>query len=88
MPSVDRMYVKSDTFISSYFYDTLSFRLFDCELTGECCRHFMDSLMSQHCLLSELDLSVNDLDQEGALLLCQALSHPGCPMEKLGWGRK
>lgn len=63
------------------------FSFFDCELTGECCRHFMEALMSEHCSLSELDLSVNDLGQEGALLLCQALSRPGCPLEKLGWGQ-
>lgn len=43
--------------------------------------------MSEHCSLTELDLSVNDLGQEGALLLCQALSRPGCPMEKLGLKR-
>lgn len=40
--------------------------------------------MSKHCRLTELDLSVNELDQEGALLLCQALIRPGCPVEKLG----
>lgn len=43
--------------------------------------------MSKHCCLSELDLSVNDLGQEGALLLCQALSRPGCPLEKLGYSQ-
>lgn len=41
--------------------------------------------MSQHCSLSELDLSVNDLGQEGALLLCRALARPGCPIQTLGW---
>lgn len=65
-----------------FFY----FSFFDCGLTGECCRHFMEALMSEHCSLSELDLSVNDLGQEGALLLCQALSRPRCPLKKLGWG--
>ncbi|XP_042346938.1 NACHT, LRR and PYD domains-containing protein 12 [Plectropomus leopardus] len=64
---------------------TLTF--FDSELTGACCPHLMEALMSEHCSLSELDLSVNDLGQEGALLLCQALSRPGCPMEKLGLKR-
>lgn len=72
--------------ICDFFY--LSFlpssRLFDNELTGACCPHLMQALMSEHCSLSELDLSVNDLGQEGALLLCQALSRPGCPVEKLG----
>lgn len=40
--------------------------------------------MSEHCTLSELDLSVNELGQEGALLLCKALSRPGCQIKKLG----
>ncbi|XP_070695692.1 NACHT, LRR and PYD domains-containing protein 3 isoform X2 [Pempheris klunzingeri] len=60
---------------------------FDCQLTGGCCPHLMRALMSEHCSLSELELSVNDLGQEGALLLCQALSQPGCPLEKLGLKR-
>nr|XP_019951655.1 PREDICTED: NACHT, LRR and PYD domains-containing protein 12-like [Paralichthys olivaceus] len=64
-----------------------SLKLFDTELTGACCPHLMETLMSEHCSLSELDLSVNDLGHEGALLLCQALSHPGCPVEKLGLKR-
>lgn len=43
--------------------------------------------MSPHCSLTDLELSVNDLGQEGALLLCQALMRPGCPMENLGLKR-
>uniref|UniRef100_A0A674PBX8 Si:ch73-233m11.2 n=1 Tax=Takifugu rubripes TaxID=31033 RepID=A0A674PBX8_TAKRU len=57
---------------------------YDCSLTGESCPHFKEALMSKHCRLSELDLSVNELGQEGALLLCHALGRPGCPVEKLG----
>lgn len=60
-----------------------SLKLFDSQLTGACCSHLKEALMSEHCRLSELDLSVNELGQEGVLLLCQALSRPGCPMEKL-----
>lgn len=67
----------------SYSACSLS-RLYDSGLAGECCHHFKEALMSKHCRLSELDLSVNELDQEGALLLCQALIRPGCPIEKLG----
>lgn len=63
-------------------------RLYRCELRSETGRPLMEALMSEHCVLSELDLSVSDLGQEGALLLCQALKRPGCPMEKLGLGRK
>lgn len=57
--------------------------VFDNEVTGECCPHLMAALMSERCSLSELDLSVNDLGQEGALLLCKALSRSGCPLKKL-----
>ncbi|XP_070766995.1 NACHT, LRR and PYD domains-containing protein 12 [Enoplosus armatus] len=64
-----------------------SLNFFDCELTGACCPHLMEALMSEHCSLSELDLSVNDVGQEGALLLCQALSRPGCQIQKLGLKR-
>lgn len=64
------------------------FSLYRCELPGEICRPLMEALMSEHCLISDLELSVNDLGQEGALLLCQALKRPGCPMEKLGLGQK
>ncbi|XP_062247296.1 NACHT, LRR and PYD domains-containing protein 3 isoform X2 [Platichthys flesus] len=64
-----------------------SLNLIDTELTGVCCPHLRETLMSEHCSLLELDLSVNDLGQEGALLLCQALSRPGCPVEKLGLTR-
>ncbi|XP_029993980.1 NACHT, LRR and PYD domains-containing protein 3 isoform X2 [Sphaeramia orbicularis] len=58
-----------------------SLTLFDNELTGACCAHIMEALMSEHCPL--LDLSVNEIDHEGALLLCKALKRPGCPVEKL-----
>ncbi|TNN38469.1 NACHT, LRR and PYD domains-containing protein 12 [Liparis tanakae] len=61
--------------------------LFDCELTGACCAHFSEALMSSCCSLTELDLSVNDLRQEGALLLCRALRRPGCPIQKLSLQR-
>ncbi|GLD46249.1 NACHT, LRR and PYD domains-containing protein 3 isoform X1 [Lates japonicus] len=65
-----------------------SLELFDSELTGTCCRHLMEALMSEHSQsLTELELSVNDLGQEGALLLCQGLSRTGCPLEKLGLKR-
>ncbi|XP_044067779.1 NACHT, LRR and PYD domains-containing protein 3 isoform X2 [Siniperca chuatsi] len=64
-----------------------SLKFFDNELTGVCCPHLMEALMSEHSSLSELDLSANDLGQEGALLLCQALRRPGCLIEKLGLKR-
>lgn len=62
-----------------------SLMLFDNQLTGACCTHIMEALMSGHCPL--LDLSVNEIDHEGALLLCKALNRPGCPVEKLCMAR-
>uniref|UniRef100_A0A3Q4BXS9 NACHT domain-containing protein n=1 Tax=Mola mola TaxID=94237 RepID=A0A3Q4BXS9_MOLML len=44
---------------------------------------FLSGTQVENCLLAELDLSVNNLGQEGGLLLCQALSRPGCRMETL-----
>ncbi|XP_038127344.1 NACHT, LRR and PYD domains-containing protein 12-like [Cyprinodon tularosa] len=64
-----------------------SLGLFDTCLTGVCCSHLMKVLMSEHCSLSELDLSLNDLGQEGALLLCQGVNRPNCPIEILGLTR-
>lgn len=61
--------------------------LFDCWLTEACCPHLMDALMSDHCTLKELDLGVNDLGQEGALMLCRAFKRPGCQLEKLRLSR-
>lgn len=70
-------------FCQLLFWCIFYFSFYGCELTGECCHHFMEALMSENCLLAELDLSVNNLGQEGGLLLCQALSRPGCRMETL-----
>uniref|UniRef100_A0A667YAC2 Si:ch73-233m11.2 n=1 Tax=Myripristis murdjan TaxID=586833 RepID=A0A667YAC2_9TELE len=61
--------------------------LYDSQLTGGCCAGLSEALKSEHWSLLELDLSVNELGQEGVLLLCEALSRPGCPIEKLGLTR-
>uniref|UniRef100_A0A3B5LRA5 NACHT domain-containing protein n=1 Tax=Xiphophorus couchianus TaxID=32473 RepID=A0A3B5LRA5_9TELE len=57
--------------------------LFDNGLTGACCSSLKEVFMSEHCSLSELDLSLNNLGQEGALLLCHGLKSPSCPIEIL-----
>ncbi|XP_013871951.1 NACHT, LRR and PYD domains-containing protein 12 isoform X2 [Austrofundulus limnaeus] len=64
-----------------------SLTLYDCGLTGACCSHLKEALMSEHFSLLELDLSLNDLGQEGALMLCQGLSRPGCPIRSLSLTR-
>lgn len=68
------------------FADLFFCSLFDCQLSAACCPRLSEALMSDRCLLTELDLSLNNLGQEGALLLCHALRRPGCPIEKLRWG--
>ncbi|XP_061591906.1 NACHT, LRR and PYD domains-containing protein 14 [Cololabis saira] len=57
--------------------------LFDNELTGACCSSLKEAFMSEHFSLTELNLAVNELGQEGGLLLCQGLSRRGCPIERL-----
>lgn len=60
-----------------------SLSLNDCALTEACCPHLAEALMSKHCSLVEIDLSVNEFGHVGALVLCNALKRPGCPIEKL-----
>ncbi|CAG6021593.1 unnamed protein product [Menidia menidia] len=64
-----------------------SLRLFDCDLTAVCCPHLRDALMSDYCSLFELDLSLNELGQEGGLQVCQGLTRPDCALEKLNLTR-
>ncbi|KAM4570800.1 NACHT, LRR and PYD domains-containing protein 12 isoform 1-T1 [Fundulus diaphanus] len=64
-----------------------SLTLCDSVLTGACCSDLKEVVMSEHCSLSELELSLNELGQEGALLLCQGLKRPSCPIETLGLTR-
>lgn len=73
-----------DVFLSFCFFVFVSLSsLFDNDLTHSCCHDLMEALTSANSSLLELDLSLNDLGQEGALLLCQALTHPGCALKKL-----
>ncbi|XP_041859251.1 NACHT, LRR and PYD domains-containing protein 12 [Melanotaenia boesemani] len=64
-----------------------SIRLFECSLTAASCSSLKEVLMSDHCSLLELDLSCNELGQEGGLLLCQGLSRPGCLMQSVNLTR-
>ncbi len=54
-----------------------------CELTGSCCSSLAAALQSETCRLTELDLSINDLDQSGAMQIFEALKAPTCTLEKL-----
>ncbi|XP_067270516.1 NACHT, LRR and PYD domains-containing protein 3 isoform X2 [Pseudorasbora parva] len=58
-------------------------KVLDCELTGSCCPSLAAALQSENCCLTELDVSMNDLGQSGAMHICQALMAPACTLEKL-----
>ncbi|KAL2102000.1 hypothetical protein ACEWY4_003761 [Coilia grayii] len=57
-------------------------KLVDCGLTGSCCAALASAVRSGGSL-AELDVSCNDLGQEGALLLCERLKGPQCPLVSL-----
>ncbi|XP_016375897.1 ribonuclease inhibitor [Sinocyclocheilus rhinocerous] len=59
----------------------------DCELTGSCCSSLAAALQSENCHLTELDLSVNDLGQSGAMQICEVLMTPKCTLEILEMSR-
>uniref|UniRef100_A0AAQ4PLX8 Si:ch73-233m11.2 n=1 Tax=Gasterosteus aculeatus aculeatus TaxID=481459 RepID=A0AAQ4PLX8_GASAC len=82
-PIGDRGFVKLCKALQSPLCRLQELKLQKCELTAAS----MEALMSDRCLLTELDLSLNNLGQEGALLLCHALRRPGCPIEKLSLSR-
>lgn len=58
-------------------------KVFDCQLTGSCCSSLAAALQSENCCLTELDVSVNDLGQSGAMRICEALMAPECTLEIL-----
>ncbi|KAK3575117.1 hypothetical protein QTP86_020815 [Hemibagrus guttatus] len=57
-------------------------RLWDCNLTEECCRVLSSALSSE--FLKKLDLSHNKLKDSGVKLLSAGLKSPCCKLEKLG----
>ncbi|KAJ8371902.1 hypothetical protein AAFF_G00298940 [Aldrovandia affinis] len=57
--------------------------VFDCGLTGACCAGLADALRSGGGRLTELDLSVNELEDPGALKLCDVLKMADCALQKL-----
>lgn len=58
-------------------------RVFSCGLTDSCCSSLAAAIQSEQCCLTELDLSVNDLGQSGAMQICEALMTPNCTLEIL-----
>ncbi|XP_058519439.1 NACHT, LRR and PYD domains-containing protein 14 isoform X3 [Ochotona princeps] len=57
-------------------------RLECCDLTAVCCLNISKALISNQNLII-LNLSTNNLLDDGVKLLCEALSHPKCRLERL-----
>ncbi|KAM9278480.1 NACHT, LRR and PYD domains-containing protein 6 [Morus bassanus] len=60
--------------------------LWQCRLTGACCEDLC-TVLSASQSLRHLDLSENNLGDGGTQLLCEALGHPTCSLERL-WLKK
>ncbi|XP_073767312.1 uncharacterized protein si:ch211-194e1.9 isoform X2 [Danio rerio] len=54
-----------------------------CNLTVQSCEIVASALQSSNCVLRELDLSNNDLEDSGAKLLSDGLKSPNCHLEML-----
>ncbi len=61
----------------------LSFSLAGCNLTAQCCESLPSALQSSNCLLRELDLINNDLQDSGVKFISDGLKSPNCPLQIL-----
>uniref|UniRef100_A0A8C2HF84 Si:ch211-191a16.5 n=1 Tax=Cyprinus carpio TaxID=7962 RepID=A0A8C2HF84_CYPCA len=70
----------------SRIYQILNFvtlRLEKCGMTERSCTALASALSSKTCSLTDLDLSINDLQDSGVKKLCAGLQNPHCTLEKL-----
>ncbi|XP_066577043.1 NACHT, LRR and PYD domains-containing protein 12 [Amia ocellicauda] len=58
-------------------------RLKNCGLTRMCCEDLASILTTQHSSLRGLDLTLNQIEDEGLKLLSSGLTHPNCKLQKL-----
>ncbi|XP_067259147.1 NLR family CARD domain-containing protein 3-like isoform X2 [Chanodichthys erythropterus] len=54
-----------------------------CNFTAHCCKSLSSALQSSNCVLRELDLSNNDLQDSGVKLLSDGLQNSNCQLEIL-----
>ncbi len=61
----------------------LTFSLAGCNLTAQCCESLSSALQSSNCLLRELDLINNDLQDSGVKFISDGLKSPNCQLQIL-----
>jgi len=74
------MSINSDILITESF---ILFRLAGCRLTAQCCESLSSALQSSNSPLRELDLSNNDLQDSGVMLLSTGLKSSYCHLNIL-----
>uniref|UniRef100_A0A8C3RW57 NACHT domain-containing protein n=1 Tax=Chelydra serpentina TaxID=8475 RepID=A0A8C3RW57_CHESE len=71
-----------DSHAHSLICESVSFRLKACKLSAACCGE-LSSALSTNQLLTDLDLSDNQLGALGMQLLCEGLKQPNCKLQRL-----
>ncbi|XP_073697943.1 stonustoxin subunit beta-like [Garra rufa] len=54
-----------------------------CNLSAQCCESLSSALQSSNCVLRELDLSNNDLQDSGVKIISDGLKSPNCQLQIL-----